>query len=98
MAGFRLTQAQPVSAAGTGRHAPDAAARNLLSTTALALGALALSSIGAVVVVGASEPNSDLVGRIALHLVVIATPMAVGLYAVRQPPSERFGRLLIGAG
>jgi signal transduction histidine kinase len=68
------------------------------ATTLLALAALAVSSLLAVLVLTASDGIEQPVGRAALHMLVVLVPVATGLYAVQNPRTARFGRLLILAG
>jgi signal transduction histidine kinase len=64
---------------------------------ALAAAAVALSV--AAVVVAFTSPFTDDRGLVALvHASLIATPVGVGLYALRRDPGSRFARLLVAAG
>jgi signal transduction histidine kinase len=69
-----------------------------VASALLAVGAVGLSCLVAVLVLIASGAIDRPVGRVAVHVLVIAAPVATGLYAVRNPRSERLGRLLIVAG
>ena len=69
----------------SGSRAPLAA--TVASAAALAAAA-ALTAFG----------RDETAGRTALDALLIGTPLAVGLYALRTPRTARFGRLLIAAG
>ena len=57
-----------------------------------------VSSLVAAFALATSGAASDAPGRLALHLTVVAAPIATGLVALRSRRSERFGRLLIATG
>src|SRR5215212_5988088 len=70
--------------------------RRLLLLVSYALTASA-AAVTAVAVAASGAPNNPGLVGLARGLIV-ATPIAVGLYAWQRPSTERFGLLLIGAG
>src|SRR4051794_40237374 len=76
---------------------PDrpSARRSVGPWLALAGGLLCL---GAVAMVAASAPRNAAFGRALLELLIVAVPVAAGLYALRVGTSARFGIALIGIG
>jgi signal transduction histidine kinase len=72
--------------------------RPSFASTLLAVSAFGLSAVTAASLLAAAGATGDSLERGALHLVVIAAPVATGLFAVRSHHSERFGRMLIVAG
>src|SRR4051794_22385107 len=74
----------------------DAAARRRVALGIGVVGA-AVTVLAAVLVVDGTTPR-DAAGRAVLELLVVGTPLAAGLYAVRAGHDVRFGATLIGAG
>jgi len=70
--------------------------RRLLLLISYALTASA-AAVTAVAVAASGAPNHPALVGLARGLIV-ATPIAVGLYAWQRPSTERFGLLLIAAG
>ena len=71
--------------------------RELLGPFAVATAGLAMCAVAWVVTTNGSESEYDWLEGLARALMVGA-PIAVGLYARRRRPSERFGTLLIAVG
>ncbi len=68
-----------------------------VGSAAVLTAGLAMCAItGVLTVTGSSSDYAWLEG--AVRLLTVAAPIAVGLFALRRPPFERFGALLIGAG
>ena len=57
-----------------------------------------LCVLTAVLVLSAPWPPAQRFGRTVLHVLVVAVPMATGLYAIRSPRTQRFGYLLLATG
>jgi signal transduction histidine kinase len=72
--------------------------RHHVSSTLLAVAAFGTSALAAALVLTASDATGGGAGRAALHLSLIAAPVAAGLVAIHTHHSERFGRLLIVVG
>ena len=53
---------------------------------------------GAVTLAAAGAPSEDAFGRGLLELLIVGGPIAVGLYALREPRDKRFGVTLIAVG
>src|SRR4051794_6018098 len=68
-----------------------------VSTPVVAIAGLGLSALMAGAVLAAAGGADRTPGRVALHVLVVAAPVATGLYALRSPRSARFGRLLIAS-
>ncbi len=66
-------------------------------TALIALAAGGLSGAGLVLSL-AAPPGGDRVLVGILHVLLIATPVAVGLYALRRDPESRFAKVLVAAG
>jgi signal transduction histidine kinase len=75
---------------------PDAAARRRVTAALGAVGA-GVATLAAVLVVNGASPH-DAAGRAVLELLVVGSPLAAGLYAVRGGHDVRFGAALVGAG
>jgi signal transduction histidine kinase len=58
----------------------------------------ALVSVGAVALAAAGAPSDAAFGRGLLELLIVGGPIAVGLYALREPRSTSFGVALLGIG
>jgi signal transduction histidine kinase len=71
--------------------------RQRLGSAAVAALGAALCAVAAAVTVAGSESEYAWLEGVARSLMV-GTPIAVGLYARRRPPFERFGTLLIAGG
>jgi signal transduction histidine kinase len=74
-----------------GGRAPDAVIP--LGLAAAVLGAVSLQPV-----VAAPAAPGQPFERAIVHVLVVATPVLVGLYAMRSPRHRRFGLLLIAAG
>jgi len=66
-------------------------------TTLVALAGLAVCA-GAVAMVAASVPGNEAFGRGLVELLIIATPIAAGLYALQTGASRRLAFALVGVG
>jgi signal transduction histidine kinase len=75
---------------------PDAAARRRVVAW-LGPVAAAVATLAAILVVNGATPH-EAAGRAVLELLVVGSPLAAGLYAVRGGHDVRFGAALIGAG
>ena len=64
----------------------------------LAALSVGLCVLTAVLVLSAPWPPAQRFGRTVLHVLVVAVPMATGLYAIRSPRTQRFGYLLLATG
>src|SRR3954464_11008385 len=73
-------------------HQPE-----MVSMLPIVLAGVGLSALIAALVLTASGDADQAGGLIALHMLVIAAPVATGLYALRSPRTRHFGRLLIVA-
>ena len=58
----------------------------------------ALVCLGAVAMAAASAPSHAAFGRGLLELLIVGGPIAVGLYALREPANKSFGVALLGIG
>src|SRR3954452_10288503 len=58
----------------------------------------ALVCIASVAIATASAPSDAAFGRGLLELLIVGGPIAVGLYALREPASRSFGVALLGIG
>ena len=58
----------------------------------------AAACVGAVVVSAASSPSDAAFGRGLLELLIVGTPIAAGLYALRAPVNARLGMALLAIG
>src|SRR3954471_23877250 len=57
-----------------------------------------LVCVGAVAMAVASAPSDAAFGRGLLQLLIVGGPIAVGLYALREPVNRSFGVALLGIG
>lgn len=73
------------------RPVPDA-----LETRVALAGALVC--LGAVAMAVAGAPSDEAFGRGLLQLLIVGGPIAVGLYALREPVNKAFGVALLGIG
>src|SRR5262245_56379140 len=62
------------------------------------IAAVGVSLATAVLVLAGEGTTGEVLGRAALQVAVVGTPVATGLYAIRHGQTELFGRLLIAAG
>src|SRR6478735_2643200 len=69
--------------------------RRLRAALGVVAAALCLVSVGFVVY---SAPADEAVARGTISFLVIAVPIAAGLYALRVPENARFGFALVAAG
>jgi len=82
-------------------HRPSAPVLRRISgviASGVALTALALCAVVVVALLAGEESAEEPVQRGLLKAVVVALPVAAGLYAARSPRNARFGYMLIGAG
>ena len=55
-------------------------------------------TIAAVVLAASGAPAEDAFGRALLELLIVGTPIAAGLYAMRAPVNAGFGIALVAIG
>ena len=58
----------------------------------------ALVCVASVAMATASAPSDAAFGRGLLQLLIVGGPIAVGLYALREPVNKSFGVALLGIG
>ncbi|MBI5103449.1 MAG: sensor histidine kinase [Solirubrobacterales bacterium] len=69
-----------------------------MSSTLLAVAAAGMSAVVAALVLTAAGGTDDASGRAVVQALVVAVPIATGMYALRNARTKRFGTLLIVAG
>jgi signal transduction histidine kinase len=83
---------------GSDSSLAEKSCRRIGRPAALALGATGALLAGAAAVVALTGDMPHKVGLAARYAAIVATPIAVGLYAWREGTHARFGRLLVLAG